>query len=90
MLSNIYDRLYFILEKLKGVEGRLDLLERSRRKRKGINVNTFYGEQVKGLKISRRQKKKALKNDNIHIWSKERFKNKKRSTNKELQLSEEA
>ena len=50
MLSNIYDRLYFILEKVKGVEARLDILERSKGKSKGKELNTLYGERKKGLR----------------------------------------
>ena len=47
MLANIYDRLYFILEKTKGIEGRLDLLERSVRKSGVRKLNTLYGERGK-------------------------------------------
>lgn len=50
MLSNIYDRLHFILEKVKGVEARLDLLERSKGKSREKKLNTLYGERKKGLR----------------------------------------
>lgn len=47
MLSNIYDRLYFIQKKLEGVEIKLDSLERSVGKSRRKRLNTFYGEQKK-------------------------------------------
>ena len=58
MLANIYDRLHFILEKTKGIEARLDLLERSKRKRKGTSVNTLYGERTKRFANLRKRIKK--------------------------------
>ena len=51
MLANIYDRLHFILEKTKGIEARLDLLERSKGKSRGKELNTLYGERKKGLGV---------------------------------------
>ena len=58
MLSNIYDRLHFILEKVKGVEARIDLLERSKGKSSVRKLNTLYGERKKGLRglLKRRDK----------------------------------
>lgn len=47
MLSNIYDRLYFIQKKIEGVEIKLDSLERSVGKSRRKRLNTFYGKQKK-------------------------------------------
>lgn len=47
MLSNIYDRLYFIQEDFKKVGMRLDSLERFVGKSRLKRLNTLYGEQKK-------------------------------------------
>jgi len=47
MLSNIYDRLYFILESVRKVEERFDILERSVGKSRLKRLDTFYGEREK-------------------------------------------
>ena len=47
MLSNIYDRLYFILEKINKVEEKFDVFERSVGKSRHKRLNTFYGERKK-------------------------------------------
>ena len=66
MLSNIYDRLYFILEKVKGVEARIDILERYSGKSRGKRLNTFYGEQTGKLK-NLFKKIKNVRNKEIRV-----------------------